>query len=104
MAVVASVFYPAFARERVNRVFLKCLQELRVNLAWPRITRDQEAQPVTMPSPRTQSATPHPAGFRLASLINKFVTFVVVYYKYGRTSNNGHFRGIQVLSVIGGVR
>jgi hypothetical protein len=28
----------------------------------------------------------------------------VLFLKYGRTSNNGHFRGIQILSVIGGVR
>jgi hypothetical protein len=25
-------------------------------------------------------------------------------YKYSQTSNNGHCRGIQILSVIGGVR
>jgi hypothetical protein len=27
-----------------------------------------------------------------------------IFYKYSRTSNNGHCRGIQILSVIGGVR
>jgi hypothetical protein len=32
------------------------------------------------------------------------IYFILHRYIYSRTSNNGHCRGIQILSVIGGVR
>jgi hypothetical protein len=38
------------------------------------------------------------------SEISKKLQYLLFRYKYSRTSNNGHCRGIQILSVIGGVR
>jgi hypothetical protein len=37
-------------------------------------------------------------------LVRHYYYYYYYYYYYSRTSNNGHCRGIQILSVIGGVR